>query len=143
LHPQPYEGPFSVFIFCDDGGGTNIGIIHNQKGAHHWKLHDRFWQEKEWAADITSFMWAFKSTYAYVATEAIYGNGGIFGLNLESRTYEEIILKGLGKIDRTNFEHSTEIESYDIDNRIMKVVMHLYNHNTKEKLTIKEDIKFE
>ena len=143
LHSQPYNGPFSVFIFCDDAGGTNIGIIHSQPGARHWQLHDRFWQEKEWASDITSFLWAFSSAYAYVATQAIYGNGGIFKLNLESRTYEEIILSGLGKIKRSEFEHSTEIESYDIDKRIMRVVMHLYNHKTKESLTIKEDIKFE
>lgn len=33
LHPQPNSGPFSVFVFCDDALGTNIGVILTERGA--------------------------------------------------------------------------------------------------------------
>ncbi|MBI5483653.1 MAG: hypothetical protein HY888_04215 [Deltaproteobacteria bacterium] len=33
LHSQPNKGPFSVFLFCDDALGANIGIILTERGA--------------------------------------------------------------------------------------------------------------
>ena len=33
LHAQPNGGPFSVFLFCDDALGSNIGVILTQPGA--------------------------------------------------------------------------------------------------------------
>jgi hypothetical protein len=33
LHKQPDGGPFSVFLFCDDALGSNIGVINTAPGA--------------------------------------------------------------------------------------------------------------
>ena len=33
LHDQPNGGPFSVFVFCDDAIGVNIGVILTEPGA--------------------------------------------------------------------------------------------------------------
>jgi hypothetical protein len=38
IHEQPNEGPFSVFLFCDDAGGSNIGVILTEKGADPGKI---------------------------------------------------------------------------------------------------------
>jgi len=33
LHSQPNKGPFSVFLFCDDALGSNIGVILTEPGG--------------------------------------------------------------------------------------------------------------
>src|SRR5436190_23049912 len=71
LYKQPADGPFSVFVFCDDALGVNIGVINTAGGAgpgaiqlspppewSKWDVNDRFWQKSEWATDVTSFAWS-------------------------------------------------------------------------------------
>jgi hypothetical protein len=85
-------------LFCDDALGSNIGVINNSPAAgpgniplphprewSHWQTYDRFWQEKAWATDITSFAWSLDLKYLYVATDSIYGSGGIYRLDLTKR----------------------------------------------------------
>ncbi len=60
LHVQPNGGSFSVFLFCDDAVGSNIGVILTEPGAgpgkirltgtkvwDKWDTNNRFWQERE------------------------------------------------------------------------------------------------
>lgn len=100
LHPQPNRGPFSVFLFCDDGLASNVGIILTERGAgpgnvplddtkvwHAWDTTDRFWQDAAWAADVVNFAWGPSQRYLYVATSAVYGDGAFFKLDLRERTH--------------------------------------------------------
>ena len=81
LYRQPNGGPFSVFLFCDDALGSNVGVINTSAGAgpgrielgptkewSKWSVSDRFWQDPVWAADITSFAWSRDLKSLYVAT---------------------------------------------------------------------------
>lgn len=88
LHSQP-NGPFAVFVFCDDGLGSTIGVINDELRVLFggpWSLADRFWQERSWARDVMSFAWSTNGNRLYVATQEIYGVGALFELNLEART---------------------------------------------------------
>ena len=86
LHQQPPGGPFSVFLFCDDAAGSNIGVVNALPGAgpgkidlgelkewNNWDVNSRFWQDKEWATDVTSFAWSPDLKFLYVATGEVYG----------------------------------------------------------------------
>lgn len=103
LYMQPTGGPFSVFLFCDDALGSNIGVINVAGGAgpgniplsepktwSHWDVNDRFWQVADWATDVTSFAWSPDLRFLYVATSEIYGTGALYRLDLTNRTYEKL-----------------------------------------------------
>ena len=100
LHPQPNNGPFSIFLFCDDALGANIGIILTERGAGpgniplsedrtwgKWDVNDRFWQDRKWATDVISFAWSPSNRYLYVLTEEIYGDQGLYRLDLRERKF--------------------------------------------------------
>lgn len=98
LVPQPPGGPFSVFVFCDDGLGTNIGVILTEAGSGPGKINlgpsriwpwdriDRFWQEPHWSGDVSHFLWSPSLRYLYVATAPIYGTGHLYELDLLTKT---------------------------------------------------------
>ena len=104
LYQQPNGGPFSVFLFCDDAGGVNIGVINTSGGAgpgrielgptkewSKWRVNDRFWQEPAWATDITSFAWSPDLKSLYVGTSEIYGTGALYKLDLVARKFAILI----------------------------------------------------
>ena len=104
LHPQPNHGPFSVFLFCDDALGSNIGIVLTERGAgpgnlrlndmkawQTWEPVNRFWQDRTWATDVTNFAWGPSQRYLYIATSSIYGDGGFFKLDLREHTYQRLM----------------------------------------------------
>jgi hypothetical protein len=87
LHQQP-EGPFGVFVFCDDAAGTSIGLVYASPGAPwsgRWSLSDRFWQEASWARDVTSIAW-LPGSRLLVATSPVYGTGSLYLLTINDRT---------------------------------------------------------
>lgn len=121
LHPQPgfgeYKnpnGPFAVYLFCDMGLGTNIGVILIEPGAgggkiglqpkSQWKVNKRFWQDPLWATDVTSFAWCPSGKYLYVATSMTYGDGQLFKLDLLYKAIEPVILKGQKGYDLRKYE---------------------------------------
>jgi hypothetical protein len=87
---QP-NGPFVVIFFNNYAHGYYIGVtwLDMMRGPGHgkgvWRMVDRFWQEAEWASDVTSFAWSADSRYLYVATHGVYGNGGLYRLDLYAR----------------------------------------------------------
>jgi len=122
LHQQPTGGPFAVFLFCDDGLGSNLGVINTSGGAgpgridlpqpklwEKWDVNDRFWQDPEWATDITSFAWAKDLKSLYVATSEVYGTGALYKLNLVTRTFVKLVPTPAMRLN-SKYGYSTEIK---------------------------------
>jgi len=93
LHRQP-NSPFSIMLFCEGALSSYLGVIYEGTMANpldgNWSLADRFWQDPEWASDVTSYIWDFSGKYLLVATSPIYGSGKVFRLNLKERTSKVI-----------------------------------------------------
>jgi hypothetical protein len=88
-HAQP-DGPFGVYVFCDDAVGTNIAVFYQELGEPRygkWTLTRRFWQDGPWAADVSALGWVPSRNLLVVATSEIYGSGAVYLLNLESQTF--------------------------------------------------------
>jgi hypothetical protein len=87
FHDQP-AGPFAALITFEDAFGSQLGLIYRGTlgvpafGA--WTLTDRFWQESDWASDVTSICWS-RDDRLFVATSGVYGHGGLFALDLVAR----------------------------------------------------------
>ena len=128
LHPQPNHGPFSVFLFCDDALGSNIGIILTERGAgpgnislghakvwQIWDTANRFWQDRKWATDVVNFAWGPSQRYLYVATSGIYGNGGFFKIDLREHAYQRLMPSPNSPYaSRLSDQFGTKIESIDL-----------------------------
>lgn len=115
------NGEFAVWIFCDDAQATQIGVVatmYRDLEIHHspntWAYTKRFWQENEWARDVTSFAWDSQGRYLYVATSNIYGRVGVYQLDLWKRSYlkfypenksnEYLISIALNSLDKNSIE---------------------------------------
>jgi hypothetical protein len=101
LIKQP-NGPFAVMLFDEYAQGKHIGIIYyDQMGSPmdgKWWISERFWQSREWGSDVTSICWSPNGKYLYVGTSRVYGDGGVFRLDLRQKTadriYPKISIKG-------------------------------------------------
>jgi len=99
LHHQP-EGPFAVVLFCEDSLGTYLAVVYidpigapaTQNGR--WNLNDRFWHDAVWGSDVTGFKWSKDGTHLLVSTSPIYGSGGFFELEPQTRTARQRLPKG-------------------------------------------------
>lgn len=154
LHPQPDGGPFSLFVFCDEALGSNIGVILTEPGAgpgsieRHgqkiwtWVPSRRFWQEPTWAADVTSFVWSPSRKFVYVATSGVYGDGGVFQLDLEHRRVTRIIPDPSARYaDQLRQGFLTRIQSVDRERRI--VTISVYQYHPTSTLIATEEVVFE
>jgi hypothetical protein len=85
---QP-NGPFAVMLFCEDALGDHIGVIYYtpMRDLHEgkWSLTDRFWQNRDWGADVTALAWDNTGKYLIVTTSSIYGSGAVYCLDLMNR----------------------------------------------------------
>jgi hypothetical protein len=141
LHPQPNKGPFSVFLFCDDALGSNIGVILTEPGGgpgaiklagdrvwDKWYTNDRFWQDKLWATDVVNFLWSLSLRYLYVATSGVYGDGGFFRLDLKERSSSRLLPDPSKKyLHRLENEYLTKIEKVDIEKNCIIVGIYVYD----------------
>src|SRR5260370_20917304 len=122
LHRERAGGPFAVFLFCADALGSNIGVINTVPGAgpgrivlphpktwDKWDVTRRFWQETEWAADVTSFAWSPDLKSLYVGTMEIYGDGALYRLDLVTRTVTRLIPNATAPRSTGKGYHSAEI----------------------------------
>jgi hypothetical protein len=157
LHEQPNDGPFSVFVFCDDALGVNIGVILTEPGAgpgklklegtktwDKWNNTDRFWQDATWAADVTSFAWSPSYRYLYVATSAIYGDGGVFKLDLKNKKSSRIPNFEFGnhsKLIDAKGIFKTTITEFDVNTS--KMTIELILRSSGNKVIKVHDIEFE
>lgn len=155
LHPQPNNGPFSVFLFCDDALGSNIGIILTERGAgpgnmplfeekvwHTWDTINRFWQDRKWAADVVNFVWSPSQRYLYVATSGIYGDGGFFKIDLREHTYKRLMPSPNAPYKSQLADmYDTRIKSIDSKNK--KITVDISLIDPKEKRVATEVFPFE
>ncbi len=119
LHKQP-NGPMAVILFCEDAIGTYIVLVYydtmggpvpvsfyeklseTEKETYYkiWSLENRVWQNPLWASDVTSYAWGPDGTKLYVATSQVYGEGGLYELDLVRRRHKQIAPTGKeGKLD--------------------------------------------
>jgi hypothetical protein len=155
LHPQPDKGPFSVFLFCDDALGSNIGVILTEPGGgpgamkltgdmvwDKWYTNDRFWQDKLWATDVVNFLWSPSLRYLYVATSGVYGDGGFFRLDLMKRSSIRLLPDPSVKY-KHHLEggYFTQIEKVDLENDHIIVGIYLYDETAT--LVAREEILLE
>lgn len=136
LHEQPTRN-FSVFLFCDDAQGSNIGIVLSSSGpgrieaepGFKWGIARRFWQTGPWVTDVTSFAWSPSGKYLYVATSPVYGDGGLFELDLIRQEWKRLIpemLKPalLAQCKKSKENCYTRIERIDRDKKSITVVVY-------------------
>ena len=157
LHAQPNDGPFSVFVFCDDAIGVNIGVILTEPGAgpgklklegtktwNKWSATERFWQDATWASDVTSFAWSPSYRYLYVTTSAIYGEGGIFKLDLKNKISSRIDNSEFGKYSElisSKGIFKATITEFDVNTK--KMTIELILRSSGNKVIKVHDIEFE
>jgi hypothetical protein len=138
LKQQPNGGPFSLFIFCDDALGTNIGLINTSRSSgpgaidlgpsntmKHWFVTDRFWQADDWSGDVNSYYWSKDLKYLYVATSYIYGTGNLYKLDLLEKTATILVPDNSIKL-QPKYAHETRILSVDNDGTLT-VKLSFYN----------------
>ena len=144
LHPQPENGPFSVFLFCDDALGSNIGVILTEPGGgpgairltgdmvwDKWYTNDRFWQDKLWTTDVVNFLWSPSLRYLYVATSGIYGDGGLFELDLVKRSSVRLLPDPSAKYKhRLEGGYFTQIEKVDMEKDLIIVGIYVYDETS-------------
>jgi hypothetical protein len=134
---QP-NGPFLAFVFCDSALGNNLGIILSKltdktDATGVWSVDQRFWQNGPWVTDVTSIAWDPFSHRLYVATAEVYGDGGVFVLDLLKRKYERIY--SIEEVDSQKVRdvatelkaesHFGVIESLNIEERSLTVSIQL------------------
>ncbi len=124
---QP-NGPFAAMIFDEFALGIHLCIIfYDQMGIPSngkWSISDRAWCNEKWGSDITSIYWSPNGKCIYVGTGSIYGDGGVFRLDLYTKAFTKIYpSKGLlptGKQGK-RFVSSSEIVEASKDNLRLKV----------------------
>jgi hypothetical protein len=134
---QP-NGHFLAFVFCDSALGSNLGIIlsrltNDTDATGVWGVDQRFWQDGPWVTDVTSFAWDPFSNRLYVATDDIYGDGGVFVLDLLNKKHERIY--SIGDIDSQTVQNTATklqaeshfgfIEELDVGERSVTVSIRL------------------
>ncbi len=134
---QP-NGHFLAFVFCDGALGSNLGIILSEltedtDATGVWGVDQRFWQDGPWVTDVTSFAWDPFSDRLYVATDATYGDGAVYVLDLLGKKHRRIY--SIDDIDSQTVENAAErlqaeshfgfIEKLDVEERSVTVSIRL------------------
>jgi hypothetical protein len=131
LVKQP-NGPFAAMLFNEFAQGIHIGIIYYQQMGNpvdgKWWISNRFWQEKPWNADITSFAWDVSGKYLYIGTSEVYGDGGLFKLDLFKKSFIKLYPKPETEIEPIL---STEIIELNQTNSKLKINVTIVDETTK------------
>jgi len=137
LNKQP-NGPFAVYYCSEYSQGNYIGIIYYDRigGPQNntkWGMSNRFWQDKEWGSDVNNFVWGLDGKYLYIATSNIYGEGGIFELDL----YNKVARKIFPLNNLLNLSYTTEIIDVNFKAMTLKVRLTFENEIRIEQIDIK------
>jgi hypothetical protein len=147
LYEQPTK-EFSVFLFCDDAQGSNIGVILTRAGvgpvegepAYKWGTAKRFWQSGPWVTDVMSFTWSQSGRFLYVATSPIYGDGGLFELDLIMQEWRRVIPETSSSEIKRQFKgnYYTKIDRVDLDRNIMSVGIYELSADKEKRIAVQE-----
>jgi len=123
IYRQP-NGPFVIYSFPEMAQGNYIGIIfHDIMGGPlkgKWKIANRFWQEGTWCEDVINFAWSFDGKFLFVATSSIYGDGGLYKLDLYNKSYEQLYPTKLEEAYDYMIIEIINISEKQIDFRVQK-----------------------
>ena len=85
---QP-NGPFAAMIFDEDALAIHTCVIYYENMGvpveGKWSISERAWCSDKWGSDITSMYWCPDGKCLYVATSSVYGDGGVFKLDLYNK----------------------------------------------------------
>jgi hypothetical protein len=147
LYEQPTK-EFSVFLFCDDAQGSNIAIILTREGVgpvegeppYKWGTAKRFWQSGPWVTDVMSFAWSHSGRFLYVATSPIYGDGGLFELDLRRQEWWRVIpeTSTLGIQRKFKGNYYTKIENVSPDRNVISVGIYELSTDKEKRIAIQE-----
>ena len=124
---QP-NGPFAAMIFDEDALAIHVCIIYYDNMGNpineKWSISERAWCNRKWGSDITSLYWCPSGKCLYIGTSLIYGDGGVFRLDLYNKTFTKIYpskdLLPTGKQGK-RYVSSSEIMEASKDNLKLKV----------------------
>ena len=142
------KGDFSVFIYCCGALGVNIGIVKTINGGTPsmdtsfsscitptQSKTKEFWQSAPWGTDIMSLAWNPSGSHLFVATHGIYGDGGLFKLDLKRKTFDRIFPDDsadyMKKDDRQGYY--TRIESMNLEENNITVEVYGYYEKGEDK----------
>ncbi|HDH04691.1 MAG TPA: hypothetical protein ENH01_03115 [Nitrospirae bacterium] len=116
-----HDSPYAVLVFCEDALGSYLSIIYLDKmmapidGA--WSLDNRYWQHDFWSRDVTSYYFDSLNTLLFISTSEIYGEGGIYRLDLKNKKFKKLTASTLkdGKV--------YQIQTVDRKKDILKYVV--------------------
>jgi hypothetical protein len=100
LYRQPNGGGAAVVVLdCESALGVTVGVVcfgaPNLDCLKEPWWDKRFWQDSRWANDVTAFAWDPNGKCLYVSTSEIYGDGGLFALDLQNRRFTSVSPAGL------------------------------------------------
>jgi hypothetical protein len=87
-------------LFCNDALDTYLAVVYlNPIGAPvtqngRWSLIDRLWHDAVWGFEVTGFKWSQDGAHLLMSTSPVYGSGGFFDLELQTRLAQQRLPKG-------------------------------------------------
>lgn len=137
---QQYKiNAFTVFLFCEDALGAYLGIVYSdrigQAGDKGWEIEKRFWQDKTWSSDVTSFLLDPEFGRIFIATSSIYGTGDIYEINLYQKKAKKIEILERSKVNGNLI--SSKIVNYDPVMKTLNVEVKTERGLTKSSIQIK------
>jgi len=79
-----------------------------------------------WGSDVTSFAWGPDAKNLYVATSMIYGDGGVFDVDLQTRNAKRIFPTGEFE---PGFAYVTEILYHDPEGAVLNCLVTKYSNS--------------
>jgi hypothetical protein len=103
-----------------------------------WSLTDRFWQEEEWASDVTAFAWDANGECLYVSTDEIYGTGDLYALSLVKRRATKIARDSR---DSSGAGYSTELTSIDSVRKQLEYSVVYFDEAAQRQTTVRRTLR--
>jgi hypothetical protein len=143
LYIQHRIGRYAVMLFCDDAQSSHIGVICYEPGCESpgdgpWGLTDRFWQEEEWASDVTAFAWDTNGECLYVSTGEIFGTGDLYALSLSKRRATKI---ARDPRDANGAGYSTELTSIDSAGKQLEYSVMYFDEKVQRETTVRRNLR--
>jgi hypothetical protein len=88
------NSPFAAIIFNENALAIHTCIIYYENMGSpvdgKWDISERTWCNRKWGSDITSLYWCPNGRCLYIGTSLVYGDGGVFRLDLYDKTFTKV-----------------------------------------------------